>query len=303
MTRTVVEADLCFSVEVTGEVSVTGSLEGTGSDLVLKVSDPAAFAGSDDAASLRRLADELSRLGLTVQVRDRHDVPLLTMGDVRCPWWQRPITRSPHLRVAGLRGFAAAGRGRARSDSPTLPKGALAPPATPYPLAPTFLRRPVRRVTTTHDPARGGLPRLVELLAEDSSTLAGPPVHWLQQERTLIGSDPHCDIVLPGLAAEHAEVRQDEADEFTIVALDPETRVHGRRVHTAVLRTAARIELGPEDGRRVLTFVREEYADHGRPYGGRIGGELGHQRSQPSRRPAQEQTDSTTPAPQEGHPR
>jgi hypothetical protein len=33
----------------------------------------------------------------------------------------------------------------------------------------------------------------------------------------------------------------------------------------------------------VLTFVREEYADHGRPYGGRIGGELGRQRRQPSR--------------------
>ena len=36
-----------------------------------------------------------------------------------------------------------------------------------------------------------------------------------------------------------------------------------------------------------LTFVREEYADHGRPYGGRIGGELGHQRRQPSRRSLQ----------------
>ncbi len=32
-----------------------------------------------------------------------------------------------------------------------------------------------------------------------------------------------------------------------------------------------------------MSFFREEYADHGRPYGGRIGGELGHQRTQPSR--------------------
>lgn len=301
MSRTVVEADLFFSVEVPGAASVSGSLEGRGSDLVLKVSDPAAFAGSGDAAGLRRLAGELSRLGLTVEVRDRRDVRLVTLGDVRSPWWQRPITRSPHLRVAGLRGLAAAGRGRARGDSATLPRAALAPPATPYPLAPTFLRRPVRRVTTTHDPGRGGLPRLVELLP-DGGTLAGPPVHWLQQERTVLGSDPACDVVLPGLAPRHAEVRQDEADEFTIVALDPETRVHGQRVSTAVLRTAARIELGPEEGRRVLTFVREEYADHGRPYGGRIGGELGHQRSQPSRRPAQEQTGDTSPTPQEGNP-
>ena len=301
MTRTVVEADLCFSVEVPGGTSVTGSLEGAGSDLVLKVSDPAAFAGSDDAASLRRLAAELSRLGLRIEVRDRRDVPLLRLGEVHCPWWQRPLTRSPHLRVSGIRGRAAAGRGRTRGDASALPKGALAPPATPYPLAPTFLRRPVRRVTTTHDPARGGLPRLVELLPDDRGTLAGPPVHWLQQERTLLGSDPGCDVVLPGLAPRHAEVVQDEADEFWIVALDPETRVHGERVSSALLRTAARIELGAEDARRVLTFVREEYADHGRPYGGRIGGELGHQRSQPSRRPVQEQADDTSPTPQEGH--
>jgi hypothetical protein len=300
MSRTLVQADLCFSVDVPGAASVSGSLEGTGSDLVLKVSDPAAFAGSDDAASLRRLAGELSRLGLTVQVRDRRDVPLLTMGDVRCPWWQRPITRSPHLRVAGVRGLAAAGRGRTRGESPALPQGALAPPATPYPFAPTFLRRPVRRVTTTHDPNRGGLPRLVELLAEEG-TLGGPKVHWLQHERTLIGSDPSCDVVLPGLSPAHAEIRQDEADEFTIVALDPETRVHGRRVHTAVLRTAARIELGLGAERRILTFVREEYADHGRPYGGRVGGELGHQRSQPSRRSAEEQPDTTSPT-QKGQP-
>ena len=32
-----------------------------------------------------------------------------------------------------------------------------------------------------------------------------------------------------------------------------------------------------------MSFYREEYADHGRPYGGRIGGEIGHQRPQPAR--------------------
>ena len=32
-----------------------------------------------------------------------------------------------------------------------------------------------------------------------------------------------------------------------------------------------------------LSFSREEYADHGRPAGGRLGGEFGHHRSQPSR--------------------
>ena len=40
---------------------------------------------------------------------------------------------------------------------------------------------------------------------------------------------------------------------------------------------------GVDLGEWHLSFFREEYADHGRPYGGRIGGELGHQRPQPSR--------------------
>jgi hypothetical protein len=56
--------------------------------------------------------------------------------------------------------------------------------------------------------------------------------------------------------------------------------VHGAVVlREALLRTGARVDLGPN----TLTYSREEYADHGRPYGGRIGGELGHQRPQPSR--------------------
>ena len=30
-----------------------------------------------------------------------------------------------------------------------------------------------------------------------------------------------------------------------------------------------------------MVYAREEYADHGRPYGGRVGGEVGHQKAQP----------------------
>jgi hypothetical protein len=40
-------------------------------------------------------------------------------------------------------------------------------------------------------------------------------------------------------------------------------------------RTGARIDIGPHS----LAFLREEYADHGRPHGGREGGEIGPQRS------------------------
>ncbi|GAA1475565.1 hypothetical protein GCM10009623_00110 [Nocardioides aestuarii] len=276
--RTRVEADVCFAVDTPDHARVTGSLTGSGSRLELRVSDPAAFAGGADAAGVRRLADELADLGLVIRVCDGDGVPLVALGDVRTPWWQRPMTRSPHLRVAGLHGLGAAARGRLRRDGARLPGSGLLPPTTPYPVAPTFLRRPVRRVTTTHDPARGGGPRLVEVPV-DGVTRTDHPVHWLQRDTTTIGSDPSCDLVLPGLAPLHAEVRHDERDEFVLVAHHADVRVHGERVTTKVLRTASRVDLGP----RTLTFVREEYADHGRPFGGRIGGELGVQRRQPPR--------------------
>jgi hypothetical protein len=50
-------------------------------------------------------------------------------------------------------------------------------------------------------------------------------------------------------------------------------------VRERILRTGCRLEVGDW----VLVFARDEHADHGRPYGGRIGGELGHQRPQPAR--------------------
>jgi hypothetical protein len=275
--RTKVDADVCFRVDVAGRAPVTGSLTGHGSDLTLAVSDPAAFAGTGDALALRRVADELADLGLRVRVTDGSGRSLLRLGAVRCPWWQRPVTRNPHMRIAGVRGLLAAGRGRVREGG-ALPTGGLTPPTTPYPLAPTFLRRPVKRVTTTHDPSRGGGPRLVEVPGE-REVRSNHPVHWLQQEVTTIGSDPGCDVVLPGLSPRHAEVRHDDRDEFVVVALDAEVRVHGEPVTEHLLRTGSRLDLGP----RQLVFHREEYADHGRPYGGRIGGELGRQRPQPPR--------------------
>ena len=73
----------------------------------------------------------------------------------------------------------------------------------------------------------------------------------------------------------------DPKDEYRVVALGPEVRVHGAVVaSTAMLRTGARVDVGGQS----LTFFREEYADHSRPYGGRVGGEAGRQPTQPPRR-------------------
>lgn len=274
-----VDVDLRFSVDLPGEGRVTGALTGSGSALELRVSDPSVFAGRSDSRSVRGLARGLARQGLSVTVRAPSG-PLVTLGAARVPWWQRAVTGSRHVRLERGSGLWALARGRARARAGALPSSRLAPPATVLPLAPTFLRRR-RTVTTTHDPAAGGRPRLV--MAPSPTPLPGErrQVFPLASEVTTIGSAPDCDIRLPGLAPRHAEVRHDSRDEYVLVRLSGAgvTRVNGAPVVTSVLRTASRLQLGEW----TLSFYREEYADHGRPYGGRIGGELGHQRPQPPR--------------------
>jgi pSer/pThr/pTyr-binding forkhead associated (FHA) protein len=149
-----------------------------------------------------------------------------------------------------------------------------------WPPAPTFLRRP-RTVSTTHDPDGGGNPRLIMAPSRTLRPGESRPVYLLAAQVTTIGSDPSCDIRLPGLTPKHAQVHHDERDEFVLVRTSAPggTIVNGAAVDSAVLRTASRVQLGDH----VLSFYREEYADHGRPHGGRLGGELGRQLPQPPR--------------------
>lgn len=132
--------------------------------------------------------------------------------------------------------------------------------------------------TTTHDPAHGGAPRLA---LEQETYLEGErQVLWyLEGDVVTIGSSDGCDVVLPGLEPLHATISRDDRDEFTLRSEGAETRVHGAAVRAQLLRSGARIELGEH----VLAYYRDEHADHGRPYGGRQGGEIGHQRPQPPR--------------------
>ena len=276
--RLAVRADLRVEVTLPGHDPLRGAVRGAGQDLTLHVDRPERFAGSPDAAPIRLLADALAARGLRLHVESPERGRLVTLGAVRAPWWQRPATRSRHLRIDSLRGALTAVRGRARLRAAALPAVDLRPPGTVFPLAPTFLRRPRRLPTTTHDPAHGGGPRLV-VVAADGIWAGEPRVFWLQRELITIGSDPHCDVVLPGLLPVHAEVRHDDADEYVLLARGRDVRVYGARVREQLLRTSARVELGAW----VLAYYREEFADHGRPYGGRIGGELGHQRPQPPR--------------------
>ena len=273
-------ADLRFSGDVPGFGRVSGDLTGSGRELVLRVSNPVFFAGRGDAARVRHVAAALAGLGVRVSViTGGHR--LLELGATRGGWLQRRLTGSPYLRVVGLRGAVAGLRGRSRAADGVLPGRELLPPPTLVPIAPTLRRLPPAPVTTTHDPRRGGNPRLVLAVNQESRPEDGRVVFPLRGERTTFGADGGCDVRLAGLPAQQAVVVHDEDDELVLVDLAHagSTRVDGVPVQRKILRSGNRVELGD------WTFVywRAEYADHGRPYGGRIGGELGHQRPQPGR--------------------
>lgn len=282
-TRTHVTADLRFSVDTADGRAVAGRVLGEGRRLRLEVDDPAAFAGRADSRALTGIADVLASRGLVLDVVEGPGGRrLLSLGAVHAPWWHRRITGSGRIRLGDWRALGAPGRARlremARRGRGKEPDGGLLPPGTPYPVAPTFARRTRTRPTLTHDPARGGQPRLV-LVRDAYRPGERQAIFWLGEGSCRIGSGSDCEIRLPGLRELHAEVVHDERDEYVVVAHAPGTRVHGAPAIRAVLRTGARLDVGPW----TLAFARAEYADHGRPFGGRVGGELGHQRPQPPR--------------------
>ena len=275
-TTVVAEADLRLDIERPGESPVSAWIRGTGSQLTMEVDEPGAFAGGEDAGSLRDIAEGLASVGIAVRVESR-GLHLITVGATRAPWWHRRVTGSRRIRLGSLRGVLTTARARVSGAEALLPSSRMMPPSTVLPLFPTMQLQARRAVGTTHAPDGSGGPRLV--LAWDY-TLGDerPPTYWLE-ETTVIGSDPGCDVVLAGLEPRHAVIDHAEGDEYVVTTAGGDTRVHGAGALGQVLRTGARLDLGDH----TLVFYREEYADHGRPFGGRIGGELGHQRPQPSR--------------------
>jgi len=269
-------ADLEFALERPGASPVRGRLRGSGRRLTLEVDDPGAFAGAGDAVSVRSIAEVLATQGLVLRVVHRGE-HLVSLGDVSAPWWQRRVTGTRRIRLGSLRGAWTSARARARGTEAALPGPNLLPPGTVLPLFPTMSRLARRAVGTTHDPARGGGARLVPVV-EAVGAGERQPNFWLTHGM-LIGSDPGCDLVLPGLEPVHARIVHDERDEWVIKAVEGVTRVHGAPVVAQILRTGTRVELGTHR----LAYFREEFADHGRPFGGRIGGEAGRQLPQPPR--------------------
>jgi hypothetical protein len=279
-----IDADLEFTLDLPGSRTVRGSLTGSGKHLQLRVSDPFVFAGRSDASAVRGIADGLARQGVSLIVVAPAG-PLVKLGVPRTSWLQRRVTGSRHIRVERGAGLWSLVRGRVQAPAGgALPPAELVPPATLFPLAPTFRRRARPPVTTTHASRGAGNPRLIMAPATHPWPGDRREVFRLRADVTTIGSDAGCDIRLAGLDPVEAEVRHDSADEFVVVRLGRRgnTRVHGAPVDRALLRDASRLNIGAW----TMSFHREEYADHGRPYGGRLGGEIGRQRRQaaPDRR-------------------
>lgn len=135
--------------------------------------------------------------------------------------------------------------------------------------------------TTTHSDWGAGHPHLLITSTDDTRL-----VHEITDDETRIGSGTDCQIRLAGIDAVHAIIRHDGHDDYDLEMVGPgqtsaniakAAEEEGRPVEA--LHTGARFTAG--DWRFV--FVRDEFADHGRPYGGRPGGEGSHQRHQPPR--------------------
>lgn len=133
--------------------------------------------------------------------------------------------------------------------------------------------------TTTHAEWGAGRPHLLVSREEG----------WFRYEITdelvRIGSSAENELQLTEIDPHHARITHDARDDYVLTMLGPgemNANPHMTETtddHSEILRTGARFTAGPW----ALVFVRDEFADHGRPYGGRQGGELSDQPSQPAR--------------------
>lgn len=139
---------------------------------------------------------------------------------------------------------------------------------------------PSTETTTTHAGWGEGNPQL--RVSSESERF----VFALDRDEITIGSSAENDLRLEGAEAAHARIQHDERDEYVLTMLaEGETSANPLASgthpgdHSATLRTGAQFTAGPW----TLVYFREEFADHGRPFGGRQGGELSDQPTQPDR--------------------
>ncbi|WP_405217445.1 hypothetical protein [Agrococcus sp. Ld7] len=276
-----VDADLSISLlEDTQDPPFDIQLSGSGSTLTVRISDPARLPVGDrrQLRELTAFADALAAEGARVRVVGP-DGPIIEFGDVSPTMLGRLLSGSGRVRLGSPKVLRTLGSRASRRTTPLVP--AVAPMLRP--LLPMIRRGSRMSVTTTHYARGAGRPRLIYTREAEVWDGSPPQIFELQQDSVLLGSASSCDLVLPGIADVHAEIRHDDNDEYVVFAREP---IGGGSQAMAleptmgrVLRTGSRLTIGTWR----LAFFREEYADHGRPYGGRRGGEYAYQRRQPPR--------------------
>ncbi|CAD5998226.1 FHA domain-containing protein [Agreia sp. COWG] len=284
------DADLSFRVdEPDAEGSIVSVIDGTvrasGTVVEIEVSDPALLVDRSrrSLARVREFAEGLAHRGLTVRLLGPKGV-VGELGDVAPSLAQRVASGSPHIKLG--KAGAVAGAVLRRTGSSGAQRIGL-PPATPFPLVPMLGPQRKLRPTTTHYLPGSGRPRLIFVIGSENWNGQPPREFDLLPGSTTIGSGASCDLQLDGLEPVHATVRHTSDDEYilTLTSVTPGDvplleRENPRSRSDRLLRTGARIELGPWR----MAYFREEFADHGRPFGGRVGGEFSRQKPQPPRK-------------------
>lgn len=307
-TSTRLDIDLAFSLTDAGATDpgadsgtgtaasaeqMNGTIKANGLDVEVFSSKPELFVRdrSVNLKNIRGWASSLAERGLTISVSGP-DGLIIRFGAVHAPIIQRLLTGSRNIAL-GSRAALAPLRRRPKAGTTNAPS-LLLPPPTLFPLVPTFDRRIRRRITTTHYTPGSGRPRLVFVVGSENWNGQMPREFDLLPTVTTIGSAQEASLQLQGLQPFHARIRHDENDEYVLYPLGAVSGGSKKEEEGAgqVLRTGARIEMGPWR----MAFFREEYADHGRPYGGRLGGELSIQKPQPARSRHQGGSDSAVPA-------
>jgi hypothetical protein len=273
------DIDLEFSLSgVDSHPAVAGSIRADGTDITVSLRDGAVTLPDSRSglALARTVGAELARLGLTVSLTTRHGV-VGTAGAVRASWIQRLITRSPHLKLKSLAALIALRREGRASNAQSI----VMPPTTLVPIAPTVQRRVRQQATTTHYLPGAGRPRLIFTVSSATWDGRAPREFNLLPDVTVIGSAESADLALPGLDAVHARIVHDDRDEYVLYVTGDEpntqpTLFDAQPGAGRILRTGALISLGSWR----FAFFREEFADHGRPFGGRDGRKFPVQRRQ-----------------------
>lgn len=284
------DVDLTFSASIPaadGEEPehVAGTIEGHGQELTIRADSLSVFPslGKFDRGAMNQLALRLKRAGVKINV-EGPDGTLVSVGNVKPTIFERAATGSSAIKP----GKIAATKKLLNRKAAVADSFPMAIPGTLFPLLPTFLRNYRMRSTTTHYASGGGRPRLIFVRDSESWDGKAPKIFNLTTESLAIGGSPGADLTLAGLDDVHARIVHNELDEYELVAEAPIGGSVGMRAgNTQTLRSGARIEMG--DWR--LVFFREEYADHGRPFGGRSGGELSFQKPQYNPRTGQIERD------------